>query len=77
MQKEMLTLKQIQAILKELQENNPYPADIFPKIPCTKENLLNRREALFGAEGRRVYNMALDDVMKAVLEANVPSGIYE
>lgn len=66
-----MKLERIMNIIDELQKNNPYPEDIFPKIPCTRENLLNRREALFGAEGRRVYNMALDEVKKSILEESI------
>ena len=54
-------------IIKELRKRNPYPEDIF--IKPSKEQIKEihtkvKIEGLMGSEGRRVWNLCCDELVK-------------
>ncbi len=55
-------------IIEELKKRNPYPADIFPEVKITVWNFLNRRDAMFGSWGGKVWQFCIDELCKIYLE---------
>lgn len=59
---------EILEILSSLE--NPYPEDIFPSVKATTLNFQNRRDAMFGSFGRRVFDNTIDKIREAVTDSD-------
>ena len=63
-----MNMVDIMRILSDVRARNPYPEDIFPKVPITVTNFRKRRDAMFGSEGRRVWNNCIDEILDELKE---------